>query len=412
MGVARLQKFYILNIVFIFFITGSVFLKIVEAQTETIEYPKLRAQMRQWDCDDAKRPSETFCRVRQMPSVEKVSRQIAADVKVWNEGEMLTVVYQAQADAVEVVVGGANYPMASIGGTDFWAIVLQAPRLESGIVSYQFIITQGDQIKSDSNPSRFIWRGGRAPAAPAQAKPLQGKVTEETIQSVNLSEPRKLVVYSPPLQRKGKKPAFVVYAADGGNVHRLAPYVDHLIAAGKLPPVLLVGVNPGDRVRDPDPQVSDVRAIEYVRSYGKTPERYDKHERFFVEEVLRWAETKYNAPKKREKRGIFGYSSGSVFAITTGTKHYNTFGHVFGFSGSLPPDLFTPAWTDKKDAPVYYLVAGLWEHQVRARLPKNAETLKKYGAKVTYVEPIAEHDATMRDEQFAQALLLHFGGGV
>lgn len=406
------MRLYEKNIYLFLLLIGaaSIFPISARAQAEAAKYPPLQAQMRQWDCDDTKRPSETFCRVKQMPAVEKIGKQLAADAKVWNEGEMLTLVYRAKADSVEVVVGGAVYPMASIGGTDLWAIVLKAPRLESGIVSHQFVIVQGSEIKSDpADGSQFVWRGGRAPAPPAQAKTLRGKVTEEIVQSVNLSEPRKLVVYSPPLQRKSEKPAVVVYAADGGNVHRLAPYVDYLIAAGKLPPVLLVGVNPGDRVNDPDPRVADVRAIEYLVGFGKTPERFEKHERFFVEEVLRWAETKYNAPKKREKRGIFGFSNSGAFAIAMGTKHFKTFGHVFGFSNSSQRNLSTPAWTDKKDAPAYYLVAGFWEYTLREALPKYAETLKKHGAKVTYVEPIAEHDATMRDEQFAQALLVHFG---
>jgi len=42
-------------------------------------------------------------------------------------------------------------------------------------------------------------------------------------------------------------------------------------------------------------------------------------------------------------------------------------------------------------------------------LPAYAESLRNHGAKVTYVETVAEHDTTMWDEQFARALLLHFG---
>jgi enterochelin esterase-like enzyme len=127
----------------------------------------------------------------------------------------------------------------------------------------------------------------------------------------------------------------------------------------ELPPVLLVGVYSGARVNDPDPRVADVHAIEYLIGYGKTAERFEKHERFFTDEMLRWAESKYDAPKQREKRGIRGNSNSGAFAIAMGTKHFNTFGHVFGFSSAFQTNLLAPEWTDKKLAPRYYLVAGL-----------------------------------------------------
>lgn len=399
---APILKFFLLLTV-----AASVFCASVAAQSEAVKYPALRAQMNQWDCDDPKAPGGTFCRVKQMPVAEQIGKRLEGDAGAWSAGDLLTLARRAKADSVEVIVGGAVYPMTPVGGTDFWAVVLKAPRLQSGIVSYRFIVAQGDAMKFEPPKSDFVWRGADAPAAPAQSKILQGRIIEETIQSVNLSETRGLTVYSPPM-RKGEKPAVVIYVADGRNVNGLARYVDALIASRKLPPVLLVGVNSADRLRDPNPRVADVRAVEYLIGYGETAERFEKHERFFVEEVVRWAESKYNAPKTREKRGIFGVSNGGAFAIAMGAKHFDTFGHVFGFSNDSKDNLLAPGWSDKRIAPTYYLVAGSWEFRVRD-LPAYAEILKQRGAKVAYAEPVAEHDSTMWNEQFVQALLIHFG---
>lgn len=387
---------------------GNIFsFSTVKAQSEAIKYPPLQAQMNQWDCDDSKRPSEIFCRVKQMPTADEVSKKLANETKAWNEGELLMLAYRLKSDSVQTIVGGTVFPMTPIAGTDFWAIVLKAPRLESGTVSYRFIVTKGNNIKIDPPKSHFVWRGANAPAPPAQSKTLRGKITEETIQSTNLSETRKLTVYSPPM-RKGEKPAVVIYVADGQMVNDLAPYTDALIVSRKLSPVLLVGVHSADRLPDPDPRVGDLRAIEYLIGAGKTPERFEQHERFFVNEVVRWAESKYDAPKTRDKRGIFGVSNGGAFAIAMGTKHFDTFGYVFGFSNDSKPNLLMPEWSGRQTAPAYYLVAGLWELRVRG-LPAYAEILRQHGAKVTYVEPVAEHDTTMWYEQFTEGLLIYFG---
>lgn len=400
----------ILNFLFLLVVAGNIFSESnAAAQSETVTYPPLRAQMNQWDCDDAKAPRETFCRVKRMPAADKVGKQLGGGAAgAWSESDTLTIAYQAKADSVEVIVGGATFPMAQIGGTDLWTIVLKAPWLDSGIVSYRFIVVQGSDTKLDPPASQFVWRGASAPVPPAKSEALQGKITEEIIQSTNLSEPRKLTVYSPPLQRKGEKPAVVIYVADGGNVNGLAPYIDGLIVSQKLPPVLLVGVHPGEQLRDPDPRIADVRGIEYLIGFGKTPERFEKHERFFVNEVTAWAESKYNAPKQREKRGIYGVSNSGAFAIAMGTRHFGTFGHVFGFSSSFQYNLLAPEWSGKQPAPRYYLLIGLWEFRLRGLSPY-AEVLRKSGARVTYVEPVAEHDATMWKEQFTKAILLHFG---
>ena len=398
----------ILMFFFLLIAAGSICSESVEAQPETVKYPPLRAEMNQWDCDDPAAPRETFCRVKQIPAADKITKHFADGKEgAWSENDSLTLVYRTEADSVEAIVGGAVFPLVRIAGTDFWAITLKAPWLERGIVSYRFIVTQSDKMKVDPPVSRFVWRGANAPAPIPQSKNLQGRLTEETLQSTNLSETRKLTVYSPPM-RRGEKPSVVIYVADGELVNELAPYVETLITSRQLPPVLLVGVHAADQLPNPDPRVGDLRAIEYLVGGGYTSERFEKHERFFVNEVVAWAESKYNAPKAREKRGIYGISNGGAFAIAMGAKHSDIFGHIFGFSNDSRSNLLMPEWSGKQSPPVYYLVNGLWEFRLRG-LAAYAEVLRNHGARVTYVMPIAEHDRTMWDEQFAKALLLHFG---
>ena len=85
---------------------------------------------------------------------------------------------------------------------------------------------------------------------------------------------RLVTVYVPP-----EPPEAVVYAGDGQVI---APW-GRLLEAADVPPTLIVGVH---RLAD-----ETLRLQEY--SPGFDPQRFAAHERFFVEDVRRWAGARF-----------------------------------------------------------------------------------------------------------------------
>ena len=154
-----------------------------------------------------------------------------------------------------------------------------------------------------------------------------------------IGELRTLVIYTPPdydaLKLLGLP---VVYLADGGTVYEYAPIVEALIAEGKLPQLLLVGIESGAYLGDPnadyDPEL-DMRAREYIPS--EDDERFFQHERFVLEEVLPSAEAEYGASDDPAERIVYGHSNGGVFAAAMGLRNPNVFRYALPFSVGINP---------------------------------------------------------------------------
>lgn len=94
---------------------GNIFLVDAFAQSETVQYPPLQTAYGHGDCDNPQAPRQTFCRVKQLPDKDMVKRRLADGTGAWNAGEALTLVYQAKANSIEVIVGGATFPLTGIG---------------------------------------------------------------------------------------------------------------------------------------------------------------------------------------------------------------------------------------------------------------------------------------------------------
>ena len=298
--------------------------------------------------------------------------------------------------------------MARVAGTDIWAIVLKIPEPERTVLGYQFMIAEGENIQVKPK-FPVAWRGTSAPPAPRKTDVLRGRMTEETIQSASLGVNRPITVYTPPL-RPGEKVAATVYLADGGQVHQVAPYIDYLVVSRRLPAVLLVGVHPGKNLLGgDDPQVSDTRALEYLIGFGKTDERFEAHERFFINEVIPWAEAKFGAPKDRNRRAVWGASNGGSFALAMGLRHSDVFGHVIAFSPTWSGNLSTPKWT-RAEVPSHYLLFGTLESKNIRKLASDwSETVSQNGAAVTLRQPVSGHDGVMWLEWFGDALVTEVG---
>ncbi len=150
---------------------------------------------------------------------------------------------------------------------------------------------------------------------PEAPSPPKGTVKSINFDSKNIGAPRKVKVWLPP-GHDPKKSYPVFYTCDGMlnvDMKLVAP----LIAEGRIPPIVVVAIMYGP----------NLRMQEYVQTSSKA---FEAHEKWFIEEVLPWAEREFGASSKREERIVFGSSNGGPFSLTMGARHPDLFGNVVG----------------------------------------------------------------------------------
>src|SRR5262249_14716085 len=149
-----------------------------------------------------------------------------------------------------------------------------------------------------------------------------------------------------------------IYATDCNDASSI---LEPLITAGKVRPLIVVAAESGrylgDQSANPHDIKKDLRAMEYLA--GIDEERYAKHEKFFCEELIAWAERDFGASRDGHERAVFGCSNGARFAADMGVKRPDLFGHVFAFSVAGRREFKVPA--EIKEPATFHLAAGTWE---------------------------------------------------
>jgi predicted alpha/beta superfamily hydrolase len=184
-------------------------------------------------------------------------------------------------------------------------------------------------------------------AAAQQPHTLTGDVRlHKDFHSQVLGNNRDLIVYLPPGYDSGSQRRYsVLYFHDGQNLFdgatsfipgqewRLDETAQGLIAAGKIEPLIIVGLyNTGkDRVEEYTP-VQDPK----YKVGGKA----DLYGRMLVEEVKPFIDRTYRTLKDAKHTGLGGSSLGGLVSIYLGLKYP----HVFGRLAVVSPSVF---WGDK-----------------------------------------------------------------
>jgi predicted alpha/beta superfamily hydrolase len=184
-------------------------------------------------------------------------------------------------------------------------------------------------------------------AAAQQPHTLTGDVRlHKDFHSQVLNNNRDLIVYLPPGYDSGSQRRYsVLYFHDGQNLFdgatsfisgqewRLDETAQGLIAAGKIEPLIIVGLyNTGkDRVEEYTP-VQDPK----YKVGGKA----DLYGRMLVEEVKPFIDRTYRTLKDAKHTGLAGSSLGGLVSIYLGLKYP----HVFGRVAVVSPSVF---WGDK-----------------------------------------------------------------
>ena len=295
-------------------------------------------------------------------------------------------------------------------------------------------------------PESPVWRGPDAPKAPAEAKQLKGEVRKYEVPSEALGETRRVTVYLPPdfdpskpLPRtsKGAKPA-VIYFADGGVVESMANLIEPMITSGQIRSVVLVGAHTAEKVVRPpnlatpapstapssgpaDPFQNDPRGMEYLTphegAYAADSSAaathiymFDRHFKFFADELPKWAEKTLGVSDERENRIVSGFSNSAAFVMTLIRQRPMQYGGLVANSmaGGRPPgDKDAPAFKDLPAGatpPKFFLSSGTWEGYFRTNTGGWERYLRKHGAECKRITVVGGHDQAIWEIGLSQAL--------
>ena len=155
----------------------------------------------------------------------------------------------------------------------------------------------------------FIGSCGYA-AAPSDPVPQHDPLT---VASKVLGEDRTINVWLPPSYAETDKAFPVVYMPDGGvkeDFPHIANTLAELSGSGKIPPVILVGIENTERRRDLTPSSTTA----YDRDYGPAGDGASAFRTFIAEELIPLIETRY---RTAQGRTIVGESAAGLFVIDT-----------------------------------------------------------------------------------------------
>lgn len=181
-----------------------------------------------------------------------------------------------------------------------------------------------------------------ATALAQQLHTLSGEIrSHKGFHSSILNNDRDLVVYLPPgYETNQKKRYAVLYLHDGQNLFdgatsfipgkewRVDETAQALISAGKIQPLIIVGINNTgkDRINEYTP-VEDAR----YRMGGKA----DLYGRMLVEELKPFIDANYRTIKDAQHTGLGGSSLGGLVSLYVGLKYPNVFGRIAVVSPSV-----------------------------------------------------------------------------
>ena len=221
----------------------------------------------------------------------------------------------------------------------------------------------------------------------AQADPTRAVSGEFVTERFEYDGGRQVTVYVPP-----DPPEAIVFAGDGQGISKWGRSLEK---AG-LTTTMIVGVH----------GLTDEMLRLHEYSPGFEPVRFAAHEKFFVEEVRRWTESRFGVALPTERTAVFGVSAGGELALALGIRHPQVYGAVFCASpgGGYKPPAVVPS-----PLPRIYLVAGTEEPFFLGNAKKWANALRDAGADVVMNERTGSHGGAFWREEFPLMVAWAFG---
>ena len=184
-------------------------------------------------------------------------------------------------------------------------------------------------------------------------------------------------------------PEAVVFAGDG----QLTTSWAGDLQTADLPPTMIIGAHRPDdetlRLHEYSPGTS-------TAAFAFDSERFAAHEKFFVEDVRRWAQLRFDVALPADRTAVFGVSAGAELALAMGLRHPDIYGAVLCAS---PGAGYRPPGVMPNSVPRAYLVAGSQEPFFLENATRWADALRDAGADVVMTERVGSHgDAFWREE--------------
>ena len=230
--------------------------------------------------------------------------------------------------------------------------------------------------------------GAGGPGAPSESPRADAAAGALVTETLDYDGGRPVTVYVPP-----DPPKAVVFAGDG----QLISQWGEALETADVPSTMIVGVH---GLAD-----ETLRLHEYSPVFDA--ERFAAHERFFVEDVGRWARSRFGVALPAGRTAVFGVSAGGELALALGLGHPDLYGVVIAGS---PGGGFTPPDAMPRSLPRVYLFAGTREPFFFANANRWAVALSEAGTEVVMSERIASHGDALWRAEFPLMVAWAFGG--
>jgi enterochelin esterase-like enzyme len=194
-------------------------------------------------------------------------------------------------------------------------------------------------------------------------------------------------------------PEAIVFAGDG----QLITSWGRSLETADLPPTMIVGAH---RLDDETLRLHEYSPGRSTDAFAFDPRRFAAHEKFFAEDVRRWAATRLGAKLPADRTAAFGVSAGAELALAMGLRHPDVYGVVLGASpgGGYRPPAALPG-----RLPRTYLVAGTGEPFFRDNATRWANALRDAGGDVVLTERAGSHGGAFWKQEFPLMLAWAFG---
>lgn len=221
----------------------------------------------------------------------------------------------------------------------------------------------------------------------APARPTGSLSGEFVTERLDYDGGRQVTVYVPP-----DPPEAIVFAGDGQRISKWG----RLLERAEVPPTMIVGVHGlADETR---------RLHEYSPRFE--PERFAAHEKFVVEDVRRWTESRFGVALPTERTAVFGISAGGELALALGLRHPHVYGAVFCAS---PGGGYQPSGMMPSPLPRIYLLAGTQEPFFLENTRRWAGALRDANADVVMTERVGAHGGAFWRQEFPRMVAWAFG---